>query len=107
MGWGHDAAAVAAGGPACRGHLLTMEPWPPGASDLGQGFLDRDPRRGEEPGRQHRASEERTPPYGPFSSPILLGLISPPKLACCRYPPALLHLLLASLSLSRDDGKNS
>lgn len=47
-GWGHDAAAVAAGGPACRGHLLTMESLPPGASDLGQGSLDRPPERSPE-----------------------------------------------------------
>lgn len=38
---GHDAAAVAAGSPACRGHLFTMESLPLGASDLGQGSLDR------------------------------------------------------------------
>lgn len=40
-GGGHDAATVAAGGPACRGHLFTMENLPPGAGDLGQGSLDR------------------------------------------------------------------
>lgn len=45
---GHDAAAVAAGSPACRGHLFTMESLPPGASDLGQGSLDRPLERSSE-----------------------------------------------------------
>lgn len=109
-GRGHDAAAVAAGGPACRGHLLTMERQPPGASDLGQGSLDRDPWRGEEPGRQRRASEERTttplhPPHAPLPNAPRPRLVSPLKLPCCRSSPARLHLLLASLSLSWDEGR--
>lgn len=103
-GRGLDAAAVAAGGPACRGHLLTMERQPPGASDLGQGSLDRDPRRGEEPGRQRRASEERTPlTPALLPNPPCPRLVSPSKLPCCHCPPALLpppHCLSLSLSFS-------
>lgn len=38
---GHDTAAAAAGSPACRGHLITMDSLPPGASDLGQASPDK------------------------------------------------------------------
>lgn len=40
-GVGHDTAAAAAGSPACRGHLITMDSLPPGASDLGQASPDK------------------------------------------------------------------
>lgn len=67
---GHDAAAVAAGGPACRGHLFTMESLPPGPSDLGQGSLDRPLERS----REDTGFGGTHPPFLP--PPLLLLVLS-------------------------------
>lgn len=87
-GGGHDAAAVAAGGPACRGHLFTMESLPPGASDLGQGSLDRPLERRREDtgfGGTHPLSLPPPPPR------LLLLVLSSKASLLVAVPPQLLH----------------
>lgn len=85
---GHDAAAVAAGGPACRGHLFTMESLPPGASDLGQGSLD---RRREDTGfgGTHPPSLPFLPTLPPL--PLLFLALSSKASLLALVSPQLLH----------------
>lgn len=90
---GHDAAAVAAGSPACRGHLFTMESLPPGASDLGQGSLDRPLKRRREDtgfGEMHSPSLFFFPP----PPPLLFQALSSKASLLAPLPNSSTHTLL-------------